>query len=132
MRLYVGGISYAMDSNGLNALFTSTGFVSMASIAKHQGTGQSKGFGYVEMPDATEAKTAICRFDGQQVNGLRLIVTEALSYHACRTSRFSENENRDDNGLSLMEPVESMGSWDPPTLLTLLFDTVCPYASHLT
>lgn len=77
MRIYVGGISYNTDNAGLRNLFAQVGAVTEASIVEDRFTGQSKGFGFVEMPDDAEARTAIGRFNGYQLDGRALTVNEA-------------------------------------------------------
>lgn len=77
MRIYVGGISYSTNSEGLRALFAQAGNVSDAVIVEDKYTGQSKGFGFVEMPDGSEARAAIAKFDGYNLDGRNLTVNEA-------------------------------------------------------
>lgn len=77
MRIYVGGISYSTDTDGLRALFATMGTVSDASIVEDKYSGQSKGFGFVEMPDAGEANAAIAKFNGYSLDGRPLTVNEA-------------------------------------------------------
>lgn len=77
MRIYVGGIAYSTNSEGLRRLFAQAGNVTEASVVEDKFSGQSKGFGFVEMPDAGEAQSAIQRFNGQTVDGRTLTVNEA-------------------------------------------------------
>ena len=77
MRIYVGGISYNTNSEGLRRLFAEVGEVTEATVVEDRYTGQSKGFGFVEMPNATEAQAAIAKFNGQNVDGRSLTVNEA-------------------------------------------------------
>lgn len=77
MRLFVGGLSYSTDSAGLRALFAQAGTVADASVVSDKYSGQSKGFGFVEMPSAEEAQEAIKRFNGKSVDGRPLTVNEA-------------------------------------------------------
>ena len=77
MRIYVGGLSYSTNSEGLRDLFSQAGVVTEASVVEDKYSGQSKGFGFVEMPDSTEAKAAIAKFNGQTVDGRPLTVNEA-------------------------------------------------------
>jgi RNA recognition motif-containing protein len=77
MRIYVGGISYNSNNDGLRALFATMGTVTDASIVEERSTGQSKGFGFVDMPNDAEAKTAISKFDGHTWDGRPLTVNEA-------------------------------------------------------
>lgn len=77
MRIYVGGISYNTNNDGLRNLFETVGTVTDAHIVEDRFSGQSKGFGFVEMPDAGEAQAAIDKFNGHQLDGRSLTVNEA-------------------------------------------------------
>jgi len=77
MRIYVGGISYATDSEGLRRLFAEAGAVTESTVVEDRSTGQSKGFGFVEMPDGDEARGAIAKFNGYSFDGRPLTVNEA-------------------------------------------------------
>jgi RNA recognition motif-containing protein len=77
MRIYVGGLSYATNNDGLRALFEQAGQVTDAHVVEDKYSGQSKGFGFVDMPDAEEAKNAISRFNGHSHDGRSLTVNEA-------------------------------------------------------
>ena len=77
MRIYVGGISYSTNGDGLRRLFATMGTVTDATIVEDKYSGQSKGFGFVEMPDASEAKAAIAKLNGYNLDGRALTVNEA-------------------------------------------------------
>jgi cold-inducible RNA-binding protein len=77
MRIYVGGISYSTSSDGLRSLFAQAGEVTEATVVEDRYSGQSKGFGFVEMPNAEEAQAAIARFNGYNLDGRPLTVNEA-------------------------------------------------------
>ncbi|MBC8101837.1 MAG: RNA-binding protein [Cytophagales bacterium] len=77
MRIYVGGVSYSTDNDGLRRLFEQAGQVTEASIVEDRYSGQSKGFGFVEMPNAEEARDAIAKFNGHSLDGRPLTVNEA-------------------------------------------------------
>jgi RNA recognition motif-containing protein len=77
MRIYVGGISYNTNSDGLRRLFEQAGEVTEASVVEDKYSGQSKGFGFVEMPDANDAQAAIAKFNGYSLDGRSLTVNEA-------------------------------------------------------
>lgn len=77
MRIYVGGLSYATNSDGLRALFAAQGEVTDATVVEDRYTGQSKGFGFVEMPNAAEAQAAINKLNGAMHDGRSLTVNEA-------------------------------------------------------
>ena len=76
-KLYVGNLSYDVDSSALQSLFTPHGTVESASVIADRDTGRSKGFGFVEMSSDTEAKSAIAALDGQEHDGRALKVNEA-------------------------------------------------------
>jgi RNA recognition motif-containing protein len=76
-KLYVGNLSYNVDSSALEALFTPHGTVQSAQIITDRDTGRSKGFGFVEMGSDAEAQAAIAALNGQQHGGRALTVNEA-------------------------------------------------------
>ncbi len=76
-KLYVGNLSYQVDSSELEQLFGAHGQVLSAQIINDRDTGRSKGFGFVEMANDQEAEAAIAALNGQQHNGRALTVNEA-------------------------------------------------------
>ncbi len=76
-KLYVGNLSYDVDSSALGELFTPHGTVESSQIITDRDTGQSKGFGFVEMGSDKEAQDAIAALNGQQHGGRALTVNEA-------------------------------------------------------
>lgn len=76
-KLYVGGISYGTNDETLNSFFSQAGTVESAVIIKDKMTGRSKGFGFVEMSSEEEAQNAIEMFNGKELEGRSLTVTEA-------------------------------------------------------
>ncbi len=76
-KLYVGNLSYDVDSSELEQLFGAHGQVVSAQIINDRETGRSKGFGFVEMSGDDEAEAAIAALNGQQHNGRALTVNEA-------------------------------------------------------
>jgi cold-inducible RNA-binding protein len=76
-KLYVGNLSYDVDSSALEQLFSAHGSVQSAQIISDRDTGQSKGFGFVEMGSDAEAQAAIAALNGQQHGGRALTVNEA-------------------------------------------------------
>ncbi len=76
-KLYVGNMSYDMDSSGLQDLFSAHGTVQSAEIISDRETGRSKGFGFVEMGSDAEAQAAISALNGQEHGGRALTVNEA-------------------------------------------------------
>src|SRR6185295_11720156 len=76
-KLYVGNLSYEVDSSALEALFTPHGTVQSAQIINDRDTGRSKGFGFVEMGSDEEAQAAIAALNGKENGGRALTVNEA-------------------------------------------------------
>ena len=76
-KIYVGGLPYAATEQQLSDLFTAHGSVESARVITDKFTGQSRGFGFVEMSTAEEAKTAISALNGTQMDGRTLTVNEA-------------------------------------------------------
>jgi RNA recognition motif-containing protein len=76
-RLYVGNLSYSVDSSELQQLFAQHGTVTSAEVISDRMTGRSKGFGFVEMGSDEEAQAAIAALNGQEHGGRALTVNEA-------------------------------------------------------
>jgi RNA recognition motif-containing protein len=76
-KLYVGNLSYDVDSSALQAMFTPHGTVESAEVIADRDTGRSKGFGFVEMGSEAEAQAAIAALNGQENGGRVLTVNEA-------------------------------------------------------
>src|SRR3984885_9924629 len=76
-KLYVGNLSYDVDSSALQEMFAAHGTVQSAEIISDRETGRSKGFGFVEMGTDEEAQAAIAALNGQENNGRTLTVNEA-------------------------------------------------------
>lgn len=77
MRIYVGNLSYQVTDDELRSAFESFGEVSSANVIMDKFSGQSKGFGFVEMPTKTEAEAAINSLNGKELKGRPLNVNEA-------------------------------------------------------
>ena len=77
MNIYVGNLSYDVSEEDLRQAFAAFGQVSSATIIKDKYSGQSKGFGFVEMPSAEEARSAISQMNGKELKGRALNVNEA-------------------------------------------------------
>ena len=77
MRIYVGGLPYSADNEELRRLFSEAGNVTEATVVEDKYSGQSKGFGFVEIPDDNEARNAIAKFNGYSMGGRSLTVNEA-------------------------------------------------------
>ena len=77
MKIYVGNLPFSMDNDALLDLFKQHGEVDEATVVTDRDTGQSRGFGFVTMPDGGEANKAIEATNGQEVDGRALNVNEA-------------------------------------------------------
>lgn len=77
MNIYVGGLSYDVTGADLQAAFEAFGAVTSVNIIKDQYSGQSRGFGFLEMPTASEAQAAISGLNGKEFMGRTLNVNEA-------------------------------------------------------
>ncbi|MDX1945354.1 MAG: RNA-binding protein [Pirellulaceae bacterium] len=77
MRLYVGNLAYSVTSQSLETLFSEFGQVKDASVVQDRDTGRSKGFGFVEMADNSQAQAAIQGLNLKEVDGRCLTVNEA-------------------------------------------------------
>ncbi len=76
-RLYVGNLAYSVSSSDLQELLSEHGTVESAEVVSDRATGQSKGFGFVEMASESEANAAIEALNGQPFQGRTLTVNEA-------------------------------------------------------
>jgi len=76
-NLYVGNVSFKVTDDDLKTNFTEAGEVVSASIIKDKFTGQSKGFGFVEMKTEEGATEAIKKFNGGMLDGKAITVNEA-------------------------------------------------------
>jgi cold-inducible RNA-binding protein len=77
MNIYVANLAYTTTEEELSQLFEPYGIVASVRIITERDTGRSRGFGFVEMPDATEAQAAIDGLNGTALGGRTLTVTEA-------------------------------------------------------
>jgi len=77
MNIYVGNLPFSTSSADLEQAFSAHGTVSSANVISDRETGRSRGFGFVEMPNDEEARTAIRELDGAEMDGRRLKVNEA-------------------------------------------------------
>jgi RNA recognition motif-containing protein len=77
MNIYVGNLAYSVTEADLRSLFEQHGEVSSANLIIDKFTGQSKGFGFVEMPQKEQADAAISATNGADLNGRRITVNEA-------------------------------------------------------
>jgi RNA recognition motif-containing protein len=76
-KLYIGNLSYSIDSNQLQDLFSQVGPVDSANVIMDRDSGRSKGFAFVEFAEAADAQTAIDKFNGTDLGGRAMNVSEA-------------------------------------------------------
>ena len=76
-KLYVGGLPYSVTGERLQEIFSVHGTVESANVISDKFTGQSRGFGFVEMSSGREAQSAISALNGTQLDGRTLTVNEA-------------------------------------------------------
>ena len=76
-KLYVGGLSFDTTDESLRAFFEEAGNVDSASVVVDRFSGRSRGFGFVEMATAAEARKAIEELNGKPLDGRTVTVDEA-------------------------------------------------------
>ncbi len=76
-KLYVGNLAYSVSGSDLEELFAQAGEVQSATVITDKFSGQSKGFGFVEMASSGDAATAIQRFNDADLKGRNIKVSEA-------------------------------------------------------
>jgi RNA recognition motif-containing protein len=91
-KLYVGNLAYSVSNEDLHELFSQVGQVQSATVITDKFSGQSKGFGFVEMTTSEESADAIRQFDNSELQGRNIKVNEA------RPRESSFGGNRDSNG----------------------------------
>ena len=77
MNIHVGHLSYDVTEEHLREAFEAFGQVSSVDVIKHKFTGESRGFGFVEMPAEAEAKAAIVGLNGKELQGQALTINTA-------------------------------------------------------
>ncbi len=77
MNIYVGNLSFEVTDDELRQLFAAYGEVESASVVKDRFSGESRGFGFVEMPAKKDADAAIAALNGTDVKGRSITVNEA-------------------------------------------------------
>ena len=76
-KLYVGNLAYSVSNSDLEELFSTMGQVQSVAVIVDKFTGQSKGFGFVEMTNAEDASKAIEQFNDSELKGRNIKVNEA-------------------------------------------------------
>ena len=77
MNIYVGNLPYSISEDELKDVFSQHGEVSRVTLITDKYSGQSKGFGFIEMPTQSEAEEAIKSLDGTEVKGRNIKVNQA-------------------------------------------------------
>ncbi len=77
MNIYVGNLPFTASEDDVRQTFAEFGQVTSVAIIKDKFTGESRGFGFVEMPESGEAQAAITALNGQKLKGRTLTVNEA-------------------------------------------------------
>jgi len=77
VRIYVGNLSYQVTDDELRQAFEAFGEVASANVIMDKFSGQSKGFGFVEMPSKSEGEAAINSLNGKELKGRAMNVNEA-------------------------------------------------------
>ena len=95
-KLYVGGLPYSVTEGRLQEVFSIHGTVESANVIADKMTGQSRGFGFVEMSSGGEAQTAISALNGTQLDGRTLTVNEAKPM--AKRDNFGDGGRGDRNG----------------------------------
>src|SRR5579859_2149956 len=93
-KLYVGNLAYSVSNSDLEELFSQAGQVQSATVITDKFSGQSKGFGFVEMASSEEASKAIQQFNDSELKGRNIKVNEAKP----RESSFGGGGNRSGGG----------------------------------
>ena len=84
-RIYVGGLPFKTTEEEMNGLFATYGAVSSAKLITDKYSGQSRGFGFVEMPNDEEANAAMEKLNGSDFGGRKLTINEARPMEARST-----------------------------------------------
>jgi RNA recognition motif-containing protein len=92
-KVYVGGLPFSVTDGRLQEIFGAYGTVESARVISDKFTGQSRGFGFVEMGSGSEAQKAISALNGTQLEGRTLTVNEAKPM-ANRDNRGGGRDNR--------------------------------------
>lgn len=95
MNLYVGNLSLETNETELETAFVSFGQVALVTIIRDKFSGDSRGFGFIEMPDRAEALSAISGLAGKELHGRTMTVNEARPRD---DTRRSDGRNRGGQG----------------------------------
>jgi cold-inducible RNA-binding protein len=95
-KLFIGGLAFSTSNDRLREVFGEAGGVESAVVVTDRDTGQSRGFGFVEMASGEEAAEAVKKFNGKEVDGRTLKVEMATSTGGSRSS--GSNSGRSGRG----------------------------------
>ncbi len=99
MNIFVGNLNYNLTEDDLREIFEEYGELDSVKLISDKFTGRSKGFGFIEMQDADEAKKAIEELNGAEVEGRSIVVNEATEKkREPRDNNRRFNNNRGGNG----------------------------------
>lgn len=93
-KLFVGSLSYSVNDDQLKDAFAAAGTVVSAKVIIDRETGRSKGFGFVEMSNDDEAKSAIDLLNGKEIEGRAVAVSEARPQERRERPPFNGGGNR--------------------------------------
>ena len=93
MNIFVGNLNYSITEDDIKEIFEEYGELASVKLITDKFTGKSKGFGFVEMADADEAKKAIEELNGAEVEGRTIVVNESIE-------KKRDNNNRRSGGNS--------------------------------
>ncbi len=94
MNIYVGNLSYEVNEEDLKKAFEDFGQVESVKIIMDRYSGQSKGFGFVEMPSQAEGQSAIDGLNGKEIKGRAINVNEARPRTESRGGRGGKGGSR--------------------------------------
>ncbi len=97
MKIFIGNLSYNVTEGDLHQAFETFGQVASATVIKDEQSGRSKGFGFVEMPNQTEAQSAIEVLNGKALKGRTTTVNKARPHDDNRRGK-DKKGGRDSEG----------------------------------
>ena len=97
-KLYVGNLPYKTTGDDLQQMFAGVGAVTSATIISDKFSGRSKGFGFVEMGSEEDAAKAIEMFNGQEMEGRKVVVSEARPMQPRAPRRFGSDRGGQGRG----------------------------------
>ena len=92
-KLFVGGLPFSVNDKELEELFAQHGTVMSATVINDRETGRSKGFGFVEFKEDSDAQDAIKALDGSEQGGRKIVVNEARPKEDKPRGSFNQNSS---------------------------------------